>query len=545
MAFLQPLQYQSMFVPTNIGLMNQQIMQRDAEYRQNEAMLAAAQDKYAQITSHPSATGYKNQLLDQLQADTQKMIDDYGGDIGAIDKRTLINKINSIRPEIQDIQRYTNLAEEQRKATSIAGTDLQQGLGDFQQWKASGKPNYKIGHVSKYQDYLDKGYDDIGKMIRDSGLYGSTVNDAFLAQKLTEGITVEEQSAYKDIIKQDLMRNMGSSESVADDLATQKVMQLTQGYRYNYRQDPAFKVGDDRIQETSGLPVTMSYDQAKIDSSVKNATREYDEFVQASSDYNDLLASGYKPGDEMQQFEPTVRSIGGDVINRYNEAIKPYKNNPTFNDMVSRGANQIDAAKYISKQKADMYARNAGYYKPTPDNIKSDVRGDLVTRSKFNDITTVDSKGRIKDVDSDDFKDILGTAKVEEAEFNIVDGTVKLTMNNKGKLESYEVPMENIQNNSIKNGMKMYKSFLNDIYSQSDTKESILKLPGGAMYRFWSELNSDMTGYDKSIEYIDKNGTTYNFNGDFQKGLDFFGKHAATSLVDNYGKQVNYEKRKR
>jgi hypothetical protein len=642
MAMLQPLQYQSMFVPTDIGLMNQQIMKRDQEYAQNEAMLAAAQDKYAQVASHPSATQHKNQLLDQLNTDINKMIEDYGGDIGSIDRRTLVDRVNTIRPQIQDLQRHASIADEQRKVAAKYGpfADIQSDISDYGAWVEQGRPDYKIGDTREYSKFLEGNFGDIAKRIQGSGLWNSNTA-GFLGQTIQRGISEQEIPQYAELMSNFLQETTGASQSAADNIAMGRAMQLFQGQQRQYRQDASPST---KTPPLTGPATTHYYGDAKTDQSVKKIDDQYSAFEEAIGSYknmqdfysnnvgvgakisgikgalknvtgrSDLTANNIisvldgdsekganlKSGllDLYNQFNPDsenlVKDDAGNITgvvpgrtpkvaaelarfsdadplkqaeSYYNKALKPFKDNPLYSEMVDvHGSDPIHAAGIITERKKQMYAQHSRYDKPVKNEVKNQIFGDLVnvesfTMSDGSDGVLVDGKNMNSKKFSDKMKG-LKASDVEQTAFNLVDGTMEMTIKESGKdREVYEIPVGNIKNEAVRHSMNRIQSFMNGVYKQGGTRNSEFSSPDGYVKYIhmsdWNQsLNNGKGGYeDKLIKYNwdgsqyipTESGTTDEYGNEITiDGLmSEFHQTAANALSDHYGREVKYTPIKR
>lgn len=305
MAFLQPLQYQSMFVPTDINLLNKQIQRKDAEYDMNEAAIANAQDKYQQIVSDPSAVEYKNKLMDQFGSEMQGLSDQHGGDLGAIDKRTLVGKINSIRPMIQDIEKHAMLKEEERKQLFKLGpnADLQRGVGTYDDWSNNpdGRQEAVIGDKKDYQSHLDTRYASIARMRRDMGMKDSQTL-GYNEQKTILGATEAERGKYVNMMAQDLMQNKGTSETVAYAMASGQFEKLMMGELNKITADQFDLVNARKKQdESSDVVITRTPSNKAIQ------TVNTDAYEEESKDL-DL--------DNENDFDPTFWQSSIDLANR-------------------------------------------------------------------------------------------------------------------------------------------------------------------------------------------------------------------------------------
>lgn len=234
MAFMQPLQYQSMFVPTNLGLMNQQLMKRDKEYEANEMAMANAADKYSQVISDPSAVEYKNQLLDQFGNDMRELTEQHGGDLGAIDKKALVNKINKIRPMIQDVEKHALAREDEKKRIAQLGpwADLQSGVGGYEEWASGDREYAKIGDTRDYDKFLEQNYSNKAKMRRDNNLVLDPTGQ-FYMKTTKHGITKSEEQFYTDKMYDDL-KAIGVSDTVAMQKAAKHANNLVMGESDQY-----------------------------------------------------------------------------------------------------------------------------------------------------------------------------------------------------------------------------------------------------------------------------------------------------------------------
>lgn len=242
------IEYQSMFIPTNMNLMQQNIGRREDEYNQNEAAIAATEDQYANIVSDPTAVEYKNNLLTGFKTDVNKMIDQYGGDIGAIDKRSLISKMNSIRPEIQAIQRHAALKEEERQAINKLGPwALKLGASAIKDSRGNviGEPVSAIKDKRAYLEYMQENYAKLANKVRESGLKPVNGVPGLLESTTQRGIYENEEDALIDQATQaliDLDPDLANRPEVANDLAKQYIPQLYQGYTKEYVDDPLAKL---------------------------------------------------------------------------------------------------------------------------------------------------------------------------------------------------------------------------------------------------------------------------------------------------------------
>lgn len=377
MNMLQPTQYQSMFVPTNLDFMNQQIMARDAEYAQKEALIASAKDKYAQINTHASAAGYKEKVLGELENNLQGMIDEKHGDIGALDVRSLMNTIRSVHPKIQDITEYTKRAEEQRKAMAVAGIDLQKGLGDFESWQESGRGNYRVGKIADYQKYIQENYGDLKARLQEDGLFESDT-DGFVSTTTDRGILKEEIEKYRLKMIDDLMLSadegtggMGASRPIAENIATAKADALYQGFTRNYQKEAA-AVSGNRAVPAQAVSMGKFLLEAGGDKSFSK---------QLKKSFNARWI------DRVWDMDRAENNIGTDanknlsksdnpIINMYEEAI--YKQHPSLKGVQEAPlSNNSGKPGSVWTAQKELYKEELGAYETVDDYLKEKLNIDL------------------------------------------------------------------------------------------------------------------------------------------------------------------------
>lgn len=245
MQLLQPLQYQSMFVPTNMGLLNSKLMMKEQEYEQNQNAIASAMDQYAQIPSDPSAIEYKNNLMNSFKGDLNSMIDTYGGDLAAIDKVSLINKLNSIRPQIQQIQRHAALKEEERQLRNKYGAWAYAPESSASSIKYGdqviGDPIYKIKDKRDYLENLKSNYGSLASRRYEGNLMSVPGHEEYLQTVTQLGLDPNEVNnmtgnAVKSLM--DMDKDLEPDEALA--MAQSFIPNLVLGQQKQFLKEEGF-----------------------------------------------------------------------------------------------------------------------------------------------------------------------------------------------------------------------------------------------------------------------------------------------------------------
>lgn len=634
-----PIQYVPQFIPTNVGLMNQQLGQMQQRYDQAAAMMPQFEDQYGQMLVDPSDIEGKNAILGKFQGKVQDIVDRYGGDYGAASKEIARN-ISRFRqdPFFQLVPYKRALAEEERRKAS------QLGVFGITTKSVSDTPAYdpKTGQYASKEDLayevLDRRdleqewsrqYKDLGDDFEE---YKLSESDIPGYHKIAKRIGLDPNKVNE--VAQDSFNYLKSlhpniPDDVAASIASNMTEGLVKGTEYNYMRDLDYDPSSSKSNPnnpSSGSPLTYRLSGAEADESVRKAEKEFNTFNEALQNYNRLTKTYSENegiggqvkylSESFRDFYPAANNRSTQEISRllnektmyqnqkqamvdlynkfypddkenvifdsngepsdivgtrrnfvarrlnsiidsdpkvaaekaYNNAFSKFKDNPTYNDLtVNYGVDPSDAARYVTEEKKAMYTSHFRYDKPTDRDVDNKIYNDYAINIK-NISKAYDQDG--EELDNDDIKNLLPKIKnnIIASEFNLMKGTINITGKDGDEIKAIEIPIDDIGNETMRKGAKYYKSFLDDLYSQSSTKESTFIAPDGMSgYSFTSAYNPSTGSYDKVLNYRWKDGDNvkqYTFNS-FDEGLSHFAENAAQTLIDNYGTQVEYKTRKR
>ena len=513
MAIIQPLQYQSMFVPTNLNLLNQQIQGREQEYKQNEALMAQAADKYAQVASDPSAIQYKNELLDQFKGDMDVLSDQYGGDLGAIDKRTLINKMNKIRPQIQQLQRHAALKEEERKMRQKLGPFALE-LGPAEEFEF-GEP---VMNIANRQDYLNQ----LSKTKQ--GLAGQRR----MQKQDEEGNVYTYYGLYPNEVEEEVSRSAQElmnldprlDEQTATEIASEYIPQLSRGWTYDMPKATAGGDGEDDLGFRNYLMTQGGGQQVSAPTEeIQNQISEYEEAFERYNTRKNTPTkkrSDFNTQQEYNEYVETQGRVSNIAESKYEKARKPFEG-PMLNELTDElNIPEDRAIKIVAAEKAGIgpYEHSTNItprgstVKETKD-IRTRIYEDLNRSLRKVDLESVkvyDGKGGVKERTGKRFEERLKNAvfsgDISDLELDMKDGELILHTDSE---TSYGIPVSSFGNKGVSESINNYNEVIGNLYGKTTGSSKPVSIGGNVFaseVRFNPDKNNGIGGYDRTLYMV-------------------------------------------
>lgn len=464
MNLLNPIQYKSMFVPTNMEMLSNQLMRKEKQYDENDLLLAQANDEIAQIPVHPSAIEYKKQLVGGLKNDLNKMIENRNGDLAAIDKTELLGKINKIRPEIQKLQRHNALAEEQRKITAELGPNafIINDISDFNIWNRNPTQNYNVKDLRTYSARLDEQFGDRAKRVNQSGLYKSGT-DGVLQSSIVRGLAPAEIAQSTEDFAQDLMKfdpELAKYPEKARALAEAKARSMVGGTTFDFMNDPSYdpnaSAKQGAAEESSASLITGRYGSGEPNDFDEKSMDEGIAWIESVNDELNIYNKNPQQYVLERPLNPYGAMVYGKELNRLKKEAEDKYGGPMFYDLTKNyGMSSKEALQVVKKERLSKPVSHKLWVRPNTESEKelignmkhSIVSQDLGSILKYKGESDIGSdaaneKWIRESVYDKELKTAFGDGEVKEVEFNPSKGIIKFTTSDGSR---YGVPFDKLQ----------------------------------------------------------------------------------------------------
>ena len=602
------IEYRPQFIQSDIGAMQKKFDDLQQAYDQSYMGTLSAEDQYNQLEVNPVDIALKNEIIQGFRDRTQAIVDKYGGDWGAAAKQLAREVVKTKQdPFFQLASRRNQLAEEQRKLKQQYGPDaiVLKDISKTQLRDKEGKyisPDelgYEVLHRGQFKEMMNRELGHLAKDVREGQFRVSKNTPWQMERDIITGITEDEvigvaQQGYALLKKQ--------RPDLPDDIAFDIAMNEARSYVGDKRTDfTANKPWDiqqqknmylwQRSQEAppppapdEGLPFSSSGGPGRINKNVhiERINKELEEFKAAAADYynpkkkrGDLVNSTTS---ELQRRYTTDSKyvIGSGAVgagtgapqsketveSRYKKALGKLKENPTYNTLIKKGMGPVQAASYAYNEMAKKYQIHDRYDAPRDLGITQAIWDDIRRNSgKYTGAVDMESGEKMS---ARKFKDVLVEGTDPLIEFNGARGTIKLTVNQKGTVRHYELPMSNVQNNEAYVASNKYKDFVNSIYGgMPETPKNAPKTLSfkGKGFTYESQYNPATKTIDKQLvfERVDertgrKVATFFSTNPSliqsgqalpFEYGMDALATFGTSAISDLYGGYTIYTDNKR
>lgn len=565
-----PIGYTKQFIPTNVGLISQQLGQRQQRHDQALSNLAAAEDQYGQMLVDPSDIESKNAILGDFANRTKNILDKYNGDYGAASKE-LTREISKTRkdPFFQLAPYKRALAEEERRRVAQLGPNA------IVTKSVSNTPIYdpNTGLYATKEDLqseiLDRRdiekafmteYGGLAKEVQDEVIPGRFAG--YHTSRRHRGIRQEEvpqvasnaaeylkslHPRISDEVAQDIALNM-SSQLVGgftdQDIADRGYVDPSKGGQEQAPTDqrlPYFTEGSIKKESTGGSDELQSdYDEA---TSLTNSL--------ASNKNVDVVDEAQRTGRTPEEVENDLAILNKNANAEYNKIVGKYKNHPTFKYLKeTEGLSDLEAMKIsIDEQKRVEEAGVFGnvFY---PTDI-SDLKGKILrsvsgTQSSQFDAFEEDDKGVSKAKKPGWFfkdmtvSDVVGKygENIYDAGFDYDSEHVVLKANDDGEQRTFRIPFDAIGNTGVNKSLKRFSSFVK-AYTKTETPGiHVLGDENNPSYILNVEYDKKNKRFTKDVYKVerDRDGNMYRRPVPVQEAM----ASASSDLFDYYGEQPEY-----
>lgn len=270
-----PLQYQSQFIPTNVGFINSLLQERQGEYDQAYNNLLQSQQQLGLLNVGSEDAPFKQQRLTQLIEDVNQIADKYNGDFGAASK-SIARRLSQARtdPFWQTALRNQQIREEERQLRNKLGLKalpISSALGQSTIDPATGKVRDLSYDVIDREDLAELALEPYApiRTRRNTSMEASQFGPGFVDKVTTVGATRDEAAAYMPEIKRrilELKPELANSSVDLDQYAYNVSQKLIGGTQRDPMADPRYKEGYNEFRTPEGNYISgVAFKQPDLD----------------------------------------------------------------------------------------------------------------------------------------------------------------------------------------------------------------------------------------------------------------------------------------
>lgn len=560
MNILQPIQYQSQFIPMDLNVIQRGLDQRQQAYDASLSRIAAIEDQFGQMQVDPSDIEAKQRVFGDFRNKVDEIAERYGGDYGAA-SRDIARELTSFRnqPFMQLAPYKRQLIEEARQREAQLGVnklDIGRGVDYLRGLDISSgeltpeQMQYEILNRQDVRNALKQDFGGLGTKTREylleqSGLPGFA--RARTAKGLIEGEVNQVTEDMFDYIKS-INPNINDEDALYE--ASNYAKTLVQGYNDQFMKLPVDTGASSSNQNLASTVIARHGLATPTGWSDEEAKKMKDDYIKARDAYDAYKKSGDKDTRAYYTAAGTTTPKTNTLKQQYVSAIKPFKGD-MFDDLIKNyGMTEEQAIDAVIKNnrskmesanvvRASDYDVNESIGRALFNNRNAILKNaDKIIR--YNTQGKVDQPiGSDKKHNRNQVEDLLneGMSKdgIKDIEFDLKDGSIVI----KSKDYDYKLPMESLADVGVNKNVKNYKEIVNIMFGDKTASADNLYI-GNNKFAVDKRYNPQSGMYEPMLYVYDIEGNKQPFGGYEKMGV--LNKVLFQGLFDTYGTEAQYKK---
>lgn len=570
-----PIQYTPQFIPTNVGLMNNILAQKQSDYDAGYAAPGMFEDKFAQIQVSPENMAGKQAILGNFQDKIKGVVDRYGGDYGAASK-DIVREIARERqnPFYQMAPQHQKALARQQSMKDKLGSNyfaLNEVPSKFVDETGRVNQNVELNPNILNQQDLEKTllteFGGLGKQVREGGLKNIQDRPGMLESATTRGITQNEVSGVADQMLQRL-RDSNPDLAAAIDAGDPRAMQIAQnmanqmvgGTTRRFMRDPSYVAPKPGEKGTSGMKnyITRVGKATSSWETPEEMQKDLDQYNKKAQFYEETLAlrkEGYPEKQEdffswLDESKENKKFLNRKVASDYliqkrlaekmvDKAAEPFKGAMLDDLMNNYGLSQPEAINAVIKERSMNPVEHPVAVRTTSERSKDAMLDAINLGVRDLDFDSVDiykdgtKKTKSKESKETDVKNAIYDGNIIDLEVDLKNGDIILHDKNG---ESYGIPARSLSDFKVSENINGYKEIINTLYGESSGRLDTPVIIGDDRYGAIKQFNPESGIYESEIYLLN------DYNDPIQVvPEESFNEMFFTQLFSTYGTQPQYK----